>query len=88
MSNVGQRERATHNNVVRFLSEELKYSQIGDRKDSNNNYLVKLGVLSPWLKAQESATLQTENSIQQLQDVAAIGKCVDFPIFTAESNIA
>lgn len=42
MSNVGQRERATQNRIVKFFQQELGYRYLGDWQERSNNKNIKL----------------------------------------------
>lgn len=51
-SQVGQKERATQNRVVRFFREKLKYRYLGHWEDRPNNRNVEEKTLTDWLRGQ------------------------------------
>ena len=52
MSNVGQRERATQNQVVEFFQKELNYAYLGDWQDREGNRNIEPTYLRTWLATQ------------------------------------
>ncbi|MDO6683784.1 hypothetical protein Q4551_15950 [Oceanobacter sp. 5_MG-2023] len=46
MSNVGQRERATQNRLVKFFQQELGYRCLGNREHRENNRNIEQELLT------------------------------------------
>jgi type I restriction enzyme R subunit len=73
MSNVGQRERATQNNVIAFLTGQLGYTYLGNWQDRENNRNIEQDLLRTWLKRQQVDAILIEKAIQKLDKTAALG---------------
>lgn len=52
MNQVGQRERLTQQQVLRFFQDELDYRYLGDWKDRAGNHNVEEDLLRAWLARQ------------------------------------
>jgi len=53
MSQVGQVERITQNQVVQFFQSQLGYDYYGDWQDRENNANIEKEYLSQWLTKQD-----------------------------------
>lgn len=49
MSAVGERERRTQNDVIRFFRDELNYRYLGDWQERENNRCIEQDLLHEWL---------------------------------------
>jgi type I restriction enzyme R subunit len=74
MSNVGQRERATQNRVVKFFQKELNYSYLGDWQDRQGNRNIEPIYLRAWLTSQNVDCVLIEKAIRRLDTAAALGE--------------
>jgi type I restriction enzyme R subunit len=72
MSTVGQRERLTQQQVLRFFREELGYRYLGDWKDRACNRNVEEGVLRDWLARQGHEERVINRTLRELDQAAAI----------------
>jgi hypothetical protein len=50
VSNVGQRERATQNRLVKFFQQELGYRYLGNWEYRENNRNIDQEILTGWLQ--------------------------------------
>ncbi len=53
MTDVGQKERATQNRVVKLFRDQLGYDYLGDWTDQEGNANIKQDLLRSWLKKQK-----------------------------------
>lgn len=74
MSNVGQRERATQNQVVAFFQKKLGYAYLGNWQDRDNNCNIQQNLLRHWLSTQGVGSVLIEKTIRQLDTAAALGE--------------
>lgn len=71
MNGIGQPERATQNRIIRLFVDELGYTYLGDRTDSDNSN-VEEPLLRSWLEKQNKFTSDEINSaISKLKNDAA-----------------
>ncbi|MCO4786806.1 MAG: type I restriction endonuclease subunit R [Marinomonas atlantica] len=74
MSNVGQRERATQNRIVKFFQSDLGYRYLGDWQDRANNKNIEVGILVDWQKKRGVSEALINRAIRQLDTAAALGE--------------
>ncbi len=74
MSNVGQRERATQNRIVKFFQQELGYRYLGDWQERSNNKNIEVEILTAWLKKRGLSDALIGRAIRQLDSAAALGE--------------
>ena len=72
MSAVGQRERLTQQEVLRFFEEELGYRYLGDWKDRTGNRNVEEDLLRDWLARQGHDDNVITKALRELDQAAAI----------------
>lgn len=72
MSQVGQRERLTQQQVLRFFQDELGYRYLGNRKDQPRNCNVEKGLLCDWLARQGHEERVISRVLRELGQAAAI----------------
>ena len=72
MSGVGQRERLTQQQVVRFFQEHLGYRYLGDWKDRAGNRNVEEDLLREWLARQGHDDNVINKALRELDQAAAI----------------
>jgi len=72
MSNVGQRERLTQQQVLRFFQKELGYRYLGDWKDRDSNRNIEEGLLHDWLARQGHEEPVINRALRELDQAAAI----------------
>lgn len=74
MSDVGQKERATQNRIVKLFRDQLGYGYLGDwhdREDLNSN--VEKGLLETWLKSRNVSDALIKRVFRELEHAAALG---------------
>ncbi|AVT49527.1 type I restriction endonuclease subunit R [Shewanella baltica] len=74
MSNVGQKERATQNRVVKFFQNELGYRYLGDWKDRQGNRNVESHILANWLADRGVSELLINRALRKLDIATALGE--------------
>lgn len=75
VSDVGQKERATQNRVIKLFSDQLGYEYLGDwheREELNNN--IEKGILSGWLKKRDVSDTLIKRAFRELEHAAALGE--------------
>lgn len=72
MSTVGQRERLTQQQVLRFFRDELGYRYLGDWKDRAGNRNIEEGLLRDWLARQGHEERVINRALRELDQAAAI----------------
>jgi len=72
MSAVGQRERLTQQQVLRFFRDELGYCYLGDWKDRAGNRNVEEDLLRDWLVRQGHEERVINRALRELDQAAAI----------------
>ncbi|PRY73220.1 type I restriction endonuclease subunit R [Halomonas ventosae] len=72
MSNVGQRERLTQQQVLRFFQDELGYRYLGDWKDRAGNRNIEEKLLRDWLVRQGHEERVINRALRELDQAAAI----------------
>ncbi len=73
MSNIGQRERATQDRVVKFFQSQLGYQYYGDWQDRPNNSNIEEVYLRPWLLKQGVEDGLITSAIRQFKQAATMG---------------
>jgi type I restriction enzyme R subunit len=74
VSNVGQRERATQDRVVKFFQDQLNYDYLGDWQDRENNRNIEPEYLRKWLLSRAVDSVLVEKAIRRLDTAAAMGE--------------
>lgn len=74
MSNVGQRERATQNRLVKFFQQELGYRYLGNWEYRENNRNIEQEILTGWLQQRGVSDALIKRAIRQLDVAAALGE--------------
>ncbi|MCX2841293.1 HsdR family type I site-specific deoxyribonuclease [Microbulbifer thermotolerans] len=74
MSNIGQRERATQNRLVKFFQQELGYRYLGNWEYRDNNRNIELELLTGWLQKRGVSEALIKRAIRQLDAAAALGE--------------
>jgi type I restriction enzyme R subunit len=74
MSNVGQKEKATQNRLIRFFQKELGYDYLGEWHDRENNKNIEVGLLTQWLSSRGITDTLIARTIRQLDTAAALGE--------------
>ncbi|AKH21762.1 type I restriction endonuclease subunit R [Sedimenticola thiotaurini] len=74
MSNVGQRERATQNRLVKFFQQELGYRYLGNWEYRENNRNIEQEILTGWLQQRGVGDALITRAIRQLDVAAALGE--------------
>jgi type I restriction enzyme R subunit len=74
MSNIGQRERATQNRVVKLFVDRLKYRYSGNRETRENNRNIETAELSDWLARQGVDSTLIGKALRELDIAAALGE--------------
>ncbi|MDZ7753659.1 MAG: HsdR family type I site-specific deoxyribonuclease [Gammaproteobacteria bacterium] len=72
MSTVGQRERLTQAQVLKFFQEHLGYRYLGDWKDRDGNSHVEADLLRDWLRRQGFDERIISRALRELDQAAAI----------------
>lgn len=72
MSTVGQRERLTQQQVLRFFQGELGYRYLGDWKDRCGNRNIEEDLLRDWLVRQGHEERVINRALRELDQAAAI----------------
>ncbi|PSO84252.1 MAG: restriction endonuclease subunit R [Cyanobacteria bacterium QS_5_48_63] len=72
MNTVGQRERLTQQQIVRFFEHNLGYRYLGNWKDRNNNSNVEESLLRDWLARQGYEERIVNRALRYLEQVAEI----------------
>ncbi|MDF9434779.1 type I restriction endonuclease subunit R [Chromohalobacter israelensis] len=72
MSTVGQRERLTQQQVLRFFQGELGYHYLGDWKDRGGNRNIEEDLLRDWLVRQSHEERVINRALRELDQAAAI----------------
>lgn len=72
MSGVGQRERLTQQQVLRFFQDELDYDYLGDWKDRDGNSHAEEELLRDWLDRQGHDERLINRALRELDQAAAI----------------
>jgi len=72
MNTVGQRERLTQQQIVRFFEHNLGYRYLGNWKDRNNNSNVEESLLRDWLARQGYEELIVDRALSHLEQAAEI----------------
>ena len=73
MTEVGQKERATQNRVVKLFQDDLKYDYLGDWQDRAGNSNIEVDLLSKWLSGQGASDALIKRTLRQLDVAAALG---------------
>jgi type I restriction enzyme R subunit len=73
LSNVGQRERATQNRVVKLFQNQLDYHYYGDWQDRPDNSNIEEGYLRSWLTKQGGDEGLITNALRQFKQSAIMG---------------
>lgn len=73
MAQVGQKERATQNRVVKLFQKQLDYTYYGDWQDRPNNSNIEEGYLSAWLSKQGIEEGLIANTLRQFKQAAVMG---------------
>jgi len=73
MSNVGQKERATQNRVVKLFQDHLGYQYLGDWHEREDNSNIEKGLLSDWLSRQGVSETLIKRSFRELEHASALG---------------
>lgn len=71
MSTVGQRERLTQQQVLRFAQDRLDYRFLGDWIDQDSNRNVEVNILRGWLARQEHEERIVNRALRELAQGAA-----------------
>ena len=72
MSTVGQRERHTQRQVLRFFQDVLGYRYLGDWKDRGGNRNIEEDLLRDWLARQGHEERVISRALRELDQAAAI----------------
>lgn len=72
MSTVGQRERLSQQQVLRFFRDELGYRYLGDWKDRAGNRNIEEDLLRDWLARQGHEERVINRALRELDQAAAI----------------
>ena len=72
MSGVGQRERLTQQQVLRFFQNALDYDYLGDWKDRDGNRNIEEDLLRDWLARQGHEERVINRALRELDQAAAI----------------
>lgn len=72
MSTVGQRERLTQQQVLRFFQSDLGYRYLGDWKDRDGNGNIEEDLLRDWLSRQDHEERVINRALRELDQAAAI----------------
>ena len=72
MSQVGQRERRTQQQVLHFFQYELEYRYLGNWKDRDGNRNVEEALLRDWLAAQGHDGRVVNRALRELDQTAAM----------------
>jgi type I restriction enzyme R subunit len=72
MSEVGQRERLTQQQMLRFFQDHLGYRFLGDWKGRAGNRNVEEGLLRDWLTRQGHGERVIKRALRELDQAAAI----------------
>lgn len=72
MSTVGQRERHTQRQVLRFFQNALGYGYLGDWKDRGGNRNIEEDLLRDWLARQGHEERMINRALRELDQAAAI----------------
>jgi len=72
MSTVGQRERLTQQQVLRFFQDDLGYRYLGDWKDRAGNRNIEEALLRDWLARQSHEERVINRALRELDQAAAI----------------
>ena len=74
MSNVGQKERATQNRVVKFFQQELNYDYLGNWEEREGNRNIEPEHLRKWLMSRDIEPVLVEKAIRRIDSAAALGE--------------
>jgi len=74
MSAIGQRERATQDQVIKLLQEQLGYTYLGDWQYRENNSNIEKENLSEWLGGRGVNGTLINKSLRELDQAAALGE--------------
>jgi len=84
-SNVGQRERATQNRVIRLLQQRLGYDYLGNWETRENNRNIEETLLRRWLEQRGYSEAQVNRALHQLNKAAALGQGRD--LYQADQEV-
>lgn len=73
MPEVGQRERATQNRVVKLFRDHLQYDYLGNWHDRENNSNIEKGLLSNWLSKRGVSDTLINRTFRALEQASALG---------------
>ncbi len=73
MSQVGQKERATQNRIIKLFRNELGYTYLGDWHDRRDNSNIEKGLLSDWLTKKGVGEVLQKRAFRELDNAAALG---------------
>lgn len=74
MNDVGQKERATQNRIVKLFRDRLGYTYLGDwhdREEQNSN--IEKDLLEKWLKSRNVSDILIKRAFRELEHAAALG---------------
>ena len=74
MSNIGDRERATQNRVVKLFQDELDYDYLGDFSDREGNSNVEEELLREWLLGRGVAHKLIPKVFRELDQASVMGQ--------------
>ena len=73
MNNIGQKERATQNRVVKLFRDHLDYTYLGDWHEREDNSNIEKSLLSDWLTRQSVSETLIKRSFRELEHASALG---------------
>lgn len=74
MTDVGQRERATQNRIVKLFRDQLDYEYLGDWHDREGlNSNIEKSLLEKWLSARGVSDVLINRTFRELENAAALG---------------
>ncbi len=73
MTEIGQKERATQNRVVKLFCDQLGYDYLGDWQDREGNSNIEKGLLSNWLIGRGISDTLINRAFRSLELASALG---------------
>ena len=73
MSELGQKERATQNRVVKLFQDHLYFTYLGNWYDRENNSNIEKALLYDWLSRQDVSETLINRSFRALEQACALG---------------
>ncbi|MEW8418968.1 MAG: type I restriction endonuclease [Candidatus Thiodiazotropha endolucinida] len=74
MAQIGEKERATQNRVVKLFQDHFGYDYLGDWHERDDNSNIEKDLLSDWLSRQGVSDALIKRTFRELEHAAALGE--------------